>query len=89
MVEKTVQPPTQKQQILKLLDREGRLNTRQIAIRLDLIYQNTRNHLYELRRKGFVRDEHVKRFLPNLRWILMHEWWITNEGRTWLKRQRR
>ena len=86
---KAGQLPTQKSKILELLDREGRLNTRQVAIHLGLIYQCTRTHLYELRMKKFVEDEYVKRFVPGLYWILMHEWWITDAGREWLKRQRR
>ena len=89
MAGKEILLPTQKLRILELLDREGRLNTRQIATQLGLIYQNVRNHLFELRMKGFVHDESVKRFVPGLRWILMHEWWITPTGKEWLKRQRR
>jgi len=75
-------------EILLLLLKEGRMNTTQIARRIGKIYQNVRACLFRLKAAGLVDSEHVKRFIPGLTWILMNEWWITNEGKRWLKRRK-
>jgi len=72
-------------EILKLLTKERRLNTRQISIALGKEYQTVRSRLFSLKLRRLVDSEHVKRYVPGLAWILMNEWWITPEGERWLK----
>jgi len=45
-----------------------------------------RNRLFELKEAGLVHDEIVRRYMPRRRWVLVHEWWISKEGKEWLKR---
>jgi len=73
--------------ILLLLAKEGRMNTRQIALKLGKSYIYIRNLLYDMKRRKLVNCEYVKRFVPGLSWILMNEWWITDKGKEWLKKR--
>jgi len=76
---------TNAQKVLLILAKEGRLNTRQIAVRLGKQYIYVRNLLYELKRRGYVECEYVRRYFEGLSWILVNEWTLTKQGKKYLK----
>jgi len=77
---------TLREQILLLLAKDLRLNTMEVARALGRRYMPVRNRLFELKEAGLVHDEIVRRYMPRRRWVLVHEWWISKEGKEWLKR---
>jgi len=44
-----------------------------------------RNLLYDLKTRGLVNSEYVRRFFPHNKWILVNEWWISKRGLAWLR----
>jgi len=76
---------TNVERLLLILAKEARMNTRQIARAMGKTYIYIRNLLYDLKTRGLVNNEYVRRFFPHNKWIMVNEWWITKEGREWLK----
>jgi predicted transcriptional regulator len=76
---------TNKEQVLLLLAKRGRMNTAQIAREMGKQYIYIRNLLYDCKREGLVENHYVKRYVPNLAWVLFNEWEITDLGKKWLK----
>ncbi len=75
------------EEALKLLKREGPLNTKRVAVLMGKNYHHIRDVLFELKRKGLVDNEPVRRFTPLTRsWTLVNEWYITKTGEEYLKR---
>jgi len=77
---------TLRERILLLLAKDVRLNTMEVARHIGKHYMRVRNSLHELKKAGLVHDEMVKRYMPRRRWVLVHEWWISKEGKEWLRR---
>jgi len=77
---------TLREQILLLLAKDVRLNTMEIARHIGKHYQPVRSRLFELKKLGLVHDEMVRRYMPRRRWVLVHEWWISKEGKEWLQK---
>jgi len=76
---------TNTERILLILAKEARMNTRQLARAMGKTYIYIRNLLYDLKARGLVKSEYVRRFVPHNKWVMVNEWWITKEGRAWLR----
>jgi len=85
---KTGRPLQVAEQVLLLLIKVPRANTMWVARELGKHYIYIRNLLHDLKRRGYVEFETVRRYMPDRRWILQNEWEITSLGKGWLEKRR-
>ena len=71
--------------ILETLKKEGPCSLSELSKHTDASVTNLKQKLYMLRRKTLVTDRFLRQIAPTGWPVLIHEWTLSGNGRTWLK----
>lgn len=78
---------TLRERLLVILKRYSPRNTSELSREAEADRTNVRLKLATAEREGHVKSAIRRKFIPNSGPIMVHDYWITEAGEAWLKKQ--